>query len=237
MTLDQIHTLIEAHAKAARRCLIAGMDMIMIHSAHGHLISQFLSSKSNYRTDAYGGSFKNRARFAMEILEAIRKEVGDRLAIEYRISGDELAPDGLGVEEQLEFARMIQDKIDLIHVSAGKLYEDKTVPRIFPPMYVPRGVNVYLAELFKKGLKIPVTTIGSLNLEMANRSSPKTKRIWLLWRVLLLPILMLSRRRREGRKTLSDPASAVTPVLTWHIDPYCRFIVPSIPLRGERRSL
>jgi 2,4-dienoyl-CoA reductase-like NADH-dependent reductase (Old Yellow Enzyme family)/thioredoxin reductase len=175
MTLDQINMLIEAHAKAAHRCLIAGMDMIMIHSAHGHLISQFLSPKNNYRTDTYGGSFKNRARFAIEILEAIRNKVGDRLAIEYRISGDELAPDGLGVEEQLEFSRMIQDKIDLIHVSAGKLYEDKTIPRIFQPTYVPRGVNVYLAELFKKELKIPVTTIGSLNLEMAEQIIAENK--------------------------------------------------------------
>jgi 2,4-dienoyl-CoA reductase-like NADH-dependent reductase (Old Yellow Enzyme family)/thioredoxin reductase len=169
MALEEIKRLIEAHVKAAYRCLIAGMDMIMIHIAHGHLISQFLSPKCNLRTDAYGGSFKNRTRFAVEILDSIRDKVGDRLAIEYRISGDELAPDGLTIEDQLEFARMIQDKIDLIHVSAGKLYEEKTIPRIFQPLYLPRGINVYLAERFKKELKIPVTTIGSLNLEMAEQ--------------------------------------------------------------------
>lgn len=169
ITLERINSLIDAHAKAAYRCLIAGMDMIMIHAAHGHFISQFLSPKSNVRTDAYGGTFKNRARFVVEILDAIRHKVGDRLAIEYRISGDELAPDGLTAGEQLDFARMIQDKIDLIHVSAGKLYEDKTIPRIFQPTYLPRGVNVYLAELFKKELKIPVTTVGSLNMEMAEQ--------------------------------------------------------------------
>ena len=175
MTLEKINMLIDSHAKAAYRCLIAGMDMIMIHAAHGHLISQFLSPKSNLRTDAYGGSFKNRARFAIEILEAIRNKVGDRLAIEYRISGDELAPDGLTVEEQLEFTRMIQDKIDLIHVSAGKLYEEKTIPMIFQPMYLSRGINVYLAELFKKELKIPVTAIGSLNMEMAEHIIAENK--------------------------------------------------------------
>jgi len=175
MTLEKINMLIESHAKAAYRCLIAGMDMIMIHAAHGHLISQFLSPKSNLRTDAYGGSFKNRARFVTEILDAIRNQVGDRLAIEYRISGDELTPDGLTVEEQLEFARMIQDKIDLIHVSAGKLYEEKTIPRIFQPMYIPRGVNVYLAELFKKELKVPITAIGSLNMEMAEHIIAESK--------------------------------------------------------------
>lgn len=175
MTLEQIQRLIKAHADAAYRCLVAGMDMIMVHSAHGHLVSQFLSPKWNYRTDLYGGSFKNRARFAIEILDAIRDRVGDRLAIEYRISGDELAPDGLGIEEQLEFAKMIQDRIDLIHVSAGKLYEDKTIPRIFPPTYLPRGVNVYLAERFKKELKIPVTTVGSINLELAEKIIAENK--------------------------------------------------------------
>jgi 2,4-dienoyl-CoA reductase-like NADH-dependent reductase (Old Yellow Enzyme family)/thioredoxin reductase len=175
MTRKEIRRLIEAHAKAAQRCLTAGMDMIMVHIAHGHLIGQFLSPKSNLRTDAYGGSFKNRARFPVEILESIRDKVGDRLAIEYRISGDELAPDGLTLEAQLEFAGMIQDKIDLIHVSAGKLYEEKTIPRIFQPMYLPRGVNVYLAERFKKELKIPVTTVGSLNLEMAEQIIAENK--------------------------------------------------------------
>ena len=150
ITKERIRAIVDAHAQAARRCLVAGLDMIMIHAAHGHLVSQFLSRKSNRRTDGYGGSLKNRARVAMEILDAVRNVVDGRLAIEYRISGDELSPEGLALEEQLEFARMIQDRIDLIHVSAGKLYEEKTIPRIFQPTYLPRGVNVYLAEIFKK---------------------------------------------------------------------------------------
>ena len=67
MTLKEINALIESYAKAAYRCLNAGMDMIMIHGAHGHLISQFLSPRKNLRTDAYGGSFEKRARFAKRI--------------------------------------------------------------------------------------------------------------------------------------------------------------------------
>ena len=169
MTVEKIKAIIDAHAAAAYRCLVAGMDMIMIHAAHGHLISQFLSSKSNLRRDGYGGSPANRARVAVEIIDAVRARVGDRLAIEYRISGEELTADGLTIDEQLAFARMIQDRIDLIHVSAGKLYEAQTIPRIFQPTYLPRGINVYLAEAFKKELKIPVTTVGSLDLPMAER--------------------------------------------------------------------
>lgn len=166
-TSEGIKSFIDAHVQAARRCLVAGLDMIMIHAAHGHLISQFLSPKVNTRTDVYGGSFENRARIIIQILDGIRDKVGDRLAIEYRISGDELCPGGLDIEEQLALAKFIEDRIDLIHVSAGKLYEEKTIPRIFLPAYMPRGLNVYLAERFKKELNVPVTAIGSLNMEMA----------------------------------------------------------------------
>ncbi len=175
MTLEEIHALIESYARAAYRCMNAGMDMIMIHGAHGHLISQFLSPRRNLRTDAYGGAFKNRVRFATEVLEAIRNKVSDRLAIEYRISADELVPGGLTLEEQLEFARVIQDKIDLIHVSAGNLFEPGRASLMIQPTYIPRGVNVHFAERFKKELNIPVTTVGSINLEMAEEIIAENK--------------------------------------------------------------
>ena len=83
-SLEKIRYFIEAHIKAAERCRIAGMDMIMIHAGHGHFISQFLSPRCNFREDAYGGSFANRARIVVEILDGIRQKIGDRLAIEYR---------------------------------------------------------------------------------------------------------------------------------------------------------
>ncbi len=167
MPLEEIKEIIEDFAAAAYRCLCAGMDMIMIHGAHGQLISRFVSPRINHRTDAYGGTPGNRARLAIEILEAIRNKVGDRLAIEYRISADEFVPGGLKVEEQLEFAGMIQDKVDLIHVSAGHLFTTDTLPRMIQPAYLPRGINVDFAAMFKQELKTPVAAVGSLNLEMA----------------------------------------------------------------------
>jgi len=169
LSLSEIRALIEAHVKAAYRCLAAGMDMLMIHGGHGHLISQFLSPRRNLRTDQYGGSFKNRTRFVLELLDAIRQKIGQELAIEYRISGEELTPTGLTLEEQLEFAQVIQDRIDMIHVSAGMLYEEETVPRMIQPTYVPRGVNVPYAERFKKELTIPVATVGSMDMDHAER--------------------------------------------------------------------
>jgi 2,4-dienoyl-CoA reductase-like NADH-dependent reductase (Old Yellow Enzyme family)/thioredoxin reductase len=169
LTLDEIKVMIETYASAAYRCMIAGMDMIMIHGGHGHLISQFLSRKMNLRTDEYGGPFENRSRLVIDILEAIRDRVGDNLVIEYRISADELTPDGLTIDDQMAFAKVIQDKIDLLHVSAGNIFAPGGSSMIIQPSYIPRGVNVHFAGKFKKELDIPVTTLGSVDLEMAEQ--------------------------------------------------------------------
>ena len=162
MDQDMIDEVIELFANSAYNCKRAGLEMIMIHSAHGQLISQFLSPHSNKRTDAYGGSLENRARFGIEVLTAIRKKCGYDLGIEYRLSADELIPDGMRAEETLEYVRMIEDKIDLLHVSVGILGYPKTVPYIIQPTYLPHCYNVHWAERFKKELNIPITTVGSI---------------------------------------------------------------------------
>jgi 2,4-dienoyl-CoA reductase-like NADH-dependent reductase (Old Yellow Enzyme family) len=97
MTYEDIEIVIEAFVKAAHRCLEAGVDMIHIHGAHGYLIGQFLSPHSNRRTDEYGGSLKNRARFALEILAALRAVVGKDYPIGYRISAVEFVEGGLEI--------------------------------------------------------------------------------------------------------------------------------------------
>lgn len=167
MPAEQIREIIRCFATAARRCREAGLDMVMVHGAHGQLISRFWSRKLNCRRDAYGGPPENRARFAVEIIEAIRQEAGDGLAIEYRISGDEFTPGGLKIDEQIEFARLIEARIDLLHVSAGHLFRTETLPYMIQPTYLPRGMNVGLATAFKKELKVPVAAVGSLDVEMA----------------------------------------------------------------------
>jgi 2,4-dienoyl-CoA reductase-like NADH-dependent reductase (Old Yellow Enzyme family)/thioredoxin reductase len=167
MTLKDIADVIRSFGDAARRCLAAGLDMVMVHGAHGQLLSRFASPRRNARTDAYGGSLENRSRLAREVLEAIRERVGDRLAVEYRISGEEYVPGGLTLAEQVEFAGMLQDRIDLLHVSAGHLFEPASLPRMIQPAYLPRGMNVPLAAAFKRALKVPVAAVGSLDLDLA----------------------------------------------------------------------
>jgi 2,4-dienoyl-CoA reductase-like NADH-dependent reductase (Old Yellow Enzyme family)/thioredoxin reductase len=170
MNQDMIDTVIEHFANAAYRCLRAGFEMVMVHGAHGHLIAQFLSPYTNRRTDGYGGSFENRAKFALQVLTAIRKKVGNKLALEYRISADEFVQGGMRAEETIEFAKMIQDKIDLLHVSAGILADPKIIPLMIQPTYFPHEYNVHYAEKFKKALNIPITTVGSISdMETADR--------------------------------------------------------------------
>jgi 2,4-dienoyl-CoA reductase-like NADH-dependent reductase (Old Yellow Enzyme family)/thioredoxin reductase len=170
MSLDMIAEIVDTFASAAVRCQKAGMEMVMLHGGHGHLIGSFLSPYSNHRLDNYGGSLENRAKFAIEVIDEIRRRCGRKLAIEMRISANELVPGGLTEDETIRFARMIEDKIDLIHVSAGLLGNNRVVPEMIQPTYWPHCYHVHRAAMFKKELKIPVTTVGSIpDMETADR--------------------------------------------------------------------
>ncbi|MDB9822826.1 FAD-dependent oxidoreductase, partial [Deltaproteobacteria bacterium] len=135
------------------------------------LLSQFVSLVSNKRTDKYGGSLENRARFVIELLNSVRNKVGEGLALEYRISADELIPEGMHLENNIEFLKMIQDKIDLVNVSlGGMISHPKYIAYMAQPYYFPQAYNVDRAAEIKKELKIPVTCVGSIkSLEMADK--------------------------------------------------------------------
>ncbi|NLO96846.1 MAG: FAD-dependent oxidoreductase [Peptococcaceae bacterium] len=171
LTTEELQGFIKDYAQAARRVLQANGDMIMVHGAHCQLPALLFSKVFNKRTDQYGPqSFENRCRFAVELLEAIRAEVGDQLAIEYRISATDMVPGSPEIEEVIEFAKTIQDKIDLLHVSRGALAINKLTPYIFPSTYMPHGINIEYAAKFKKALKIPVSTVGAVTLEQAEEA-------------------------------------------------------------------
>jgi 2,4-dienoyl-CoA reductase-like NADH-dependent reductase (Old Yellow Enzyme family) len=87
------------------------------------------------RTDAYGGGLENRAKFVIDLLTSIRRQVGDRIALEYRVSADEIVPGGMYEEETIEFIKMIQDKIGLIHVSVGVIGDPRCTTRILRATY------------------------------------------------------------------------------------------------------
>ena len=161
LSKEQIADIVKAYADAATYSKRAGYEMLMVHAGHGWLINQFLSPYSNHRTDEYGGSLENRVRFAREVLEAIRAAVGPQFPIELRLSGSELFDGGYGIEDGCKIAQMLEDLVDLIHVSAGSYQYGFFVTTL--PMFADHGANVYLAAEIKKHVSKPGACVGALN--------------------------------------------------------------------------
>ncbi len=173
LTVGEIHEIIADFALSAKRCVDGGFDMLMLHGGHGHTVAQFFSPFFNRRTDQYGcKTFENRCRFALEMIDAIREEIGSGRALEYRISGDDMlgAEESVGIDEVLEFAKVIEDKIDLLHVSAGNLYNEKACRYMIQGAYMPHATNVHLARHLRPHLHIPVTTVGSFDMRLAEEA-------------------------------------------------------------------
>ncbi len=150
MTAADIATTIAAFAEGARRAREAGLDGVELHGANGYLITQFLSSAINDRSDEYGGSLENRARFVVEIVKAIRRRVGDDFHLQMKISATEFADAvelfhrgsaGNTVEDSIQVCRwLVEAGVDAIHVSSGAF---------FPHPRNPAGVDLPLEDLAK----------------------------------------------------------------------------------------
>ena len=169
LTEDEIGRLVRSYAAGARRAKAAGLDFVELHGAHGYLIGQFLSRFSNARRDGYGGSLANRTRFGLEVIAAVRAEVGRDFPVTMRLSGDELVPDGLMLKEVQTIAKRFEDAgIDALHVSAGN-YASYAQGLMIPPMAIPDGPLVPLAAGVKKAVKkIPVIAVAKIRTpEMA----------------------------------------------------------------------
>lgn len=168
----EIQDVLRAFADAAERCRKGGFDMVMLHLGHGHTAASFLSPHMNKRTDRYGcGSYEDRYRFATELIDGVRRRIGPNMAIEIRMSGDELYPEGVHVEEGIAFVKAIQDKIDMVHISAGSMYDPRTMGSTIQNTYMPRPTNLYIAAQYKAaGLKIPVTSVGSFDMVSAEEA-------------------------------------------------------------------
>jgi 2,4-dienoyl-CoA reductase-like NADH-dependent reductase (Old Yellow Enzyme family)/thioredoxin reductase len=156
----EIAEIVERFGEAARRAVEAGADFIGIHSAHGYLLSQFLSPWCNKRDDEYGGDLERRMRFPLEVVAAIRKAIGGGLPILYRISGDEHQSGGLTLADVCAIApHLVAAGVDLIDVSAG-MYE--TNWWITQPMEMPQGVLAPLAREVRKHVGVPVSVSGRI---------------------------------------------------------------------------
>jgi len=150
------------YAEAADCAVKVGFDMLMLHFGHGVFPAMFLSPKYNTRTDKFGGSPDNRARFPAMIIDRIRDRIGPLVPIEVRLSGDELVDGGGTVADCVDFLRRVEDRIDLAHISCGTVMEDLTQTVMHPVEFYEPGCNAKYARAVKEaGLKIPVLTVGA----------------------------------------------------------------------------
>ncbi|MBP2650092.1 MAG: NADH:flavin oxidoreductase, Old Yellow Enzyme family [Firmicutes bacterium] len=163
ISVEEMSRIADEHAEAAEKAIMCGFDMITIHGGHGLFLSNFISPLFNNREDEYGGSLENRAKFPIMILDRIRERVGREILIEYRVSGSELAPaGGIVIEDCIKFIKMIEDKIDIAHISVGNMNIPLTEGIMHPTNFLKPGCNVEFANAVKQsGVKIPVLTLGA----------------------------------------------------------------------------
>ena len=190
MEIDEIHELTTKYAEAALRGKKCGFDAVEIHCAHGYMPLQFLSGYTNRRTDEFGGSLENRAKFALEIITKTKELCGKDYPVIIRLSASEYVPNGITLEEACAFAEMAEKAgADCINVSAGTWdsraadYADALAGKKDPegldlrlgvgtsvwvqPYFTPRGSLAHLAAEIKKHVSIPVDAVGSISPEMA----------------------------------------------------------------------
>ncbi|MFV8183867.1 MULTISPECIES: NADH:flavin oxidoreductase/NADH oxidase [unclassified Streptomyces] len=155
LTVDQIGEIVGQFADAARRALAAGFEVAEVHGAHGYLINQFLSPHSNHRTDAYGGSYENRIRFALEVVDAVREVWPDDKPLFFRISATEwLEEGGWTADDTVRFAADLQAHgIDLLDLSTGGNASGVRIP-------VGPGYQVPFAARVKAETTLPVAAVG-----------------------------------------------------------------------------
>lgn len=164
MNEEQMEWIAGRYAEAAANAKAFGFDMVMLHGGHGWLIHQFISPLTNRRTDKWGGSLENRMRFPLLVIEKVRAAVGRMFPIEIRISGTEYVEGGYDLNEGIEIAKMLDEKVDLIHVSAGTQQDAYSAVLMHPGAFQKDMHNGYLAAEIKKHVKTPVVTVGAFNI-------------------------------------------------------------------------
>ena len=149
-----IQQVISNFKSATKRAVQAGFQVLEIHAAHGYLLHQFMSPLSNLRTDEYGGSFENRIRLTLEVVEAVQSEWTEKLPLFVRISATDWAEGGWNAEESVQLSKILKEKgVDLIDVSSGGLVSHQQIP-LGPNYQVP------FADQIKKETGILTAAVG-----------------------------------------------------------------------------
>jgi 2,4-dienoyl-CoA reductase-like NADH-dependent reductase (Old Yellow Enzyme family) len=156
LTISEIKALSVSFADAAKRALDAGFEVVELHYAHGYLAHSFLSPLSNRRTDAYGGSFDNRARFALETAAAVRRVWPETLPLFARVSATDWIEGGWDLPQTIELAGRLKDLgVDLIDCSSGGAAPRAKIP-------VGPGYQVPFAEAVRRQARIATGAVGAI---------------------------------------------------------------------------
>jgi 2,4-dienoyl-CoA reductase-like NADH-dependent reductase (Old Yellow Enzyme family) len=164
MTVEEIKEMVEKFAQGCRRVMEAGFDAAQLHGGHGYLISSFLSPYANVRTDEYGGSVENRARFLIEIVKRTRELISDEYPLMIKMNFDDFVDGGLEKEEAVQIAKMIIDAgIDCIEVTGGT-GSDSRLNIVVPAINTVEKEAYFApyAEFLKKYVSVPVILVGGL---------------------------------------------------------------------------
>ena len=188
MTKEQIHEIIEAFAKTAKLCKEAGVDGVEVHAVHeGYLLDQFSMEFFNKRTDEYGGSFENRYRFAVEVVQAIKAACGEDFPVSLRYSvesklkgfqkgivpGENAKEMGRDMAESEKAAKYLQDAgYDMLNADNGT-YDSWYWAH--PPMYMPQNCNLEDVAHIKQFVDIPVVCAGRMEPEVAAQAIAEGK--------------------------------------------------------------
>lgn len=159
LTQEEIKEIAVKYGQAAKRAQTAGFDAVEVHAGHSYLISQFLSPLTNHRTDEFGGSIENRARFASMVLKEVREQVGPMFPIFVRLSADELMDGGNTLEDTLEYLRYFDEYADAYDVSCGL---NGSIQYQIDANYLADGWRSYMSRAVKDRYHKPCITMGNI---------------------------------------------------------------------------
>ncbi|WP_426351332.1 FAD-dependent oxidoreductase [Alloiococcus sp. CFN-8] len=161
---ELIHEIVEAFGQAAKRAVEAGVDCLEFHGGHGYSPHAFLSPVTNRREDEYGGSLENRARYALECIRAIRRNMPEDMPLFMRVvAQDDYSENGLTIEDIISFCKMAGEAgVDVLDVSRGNL-ANASVKFEVPPVDLPRGFNVDNAAKIRKETGMLTVAVGRIN--------------------------------------------------------------------------
>ena len=158
--VSEIAEIVRGYALVAGHCAEGGFDGIELQCSHSSIVRGFLSPATNRRTDDYGGSLANRARLLVEIVDAVRNEIGPGLALGVRLCGDELIEHGTTIDEAVDVARIVEavGQVDYINTSIG--VATASLFMIEASMHVPPGYALFIPSAIRKAVDLPVVGVG-----------------------------------------------------------------------------